>query len=127
MAVQHAKFLALALRLIRKHGRTIDIHRKDQAPADAAKPWKGASANPDEVVTVKGCFVPYKSSDFGSDWLDVDLFKEVDEICLVAGDPATLERFHIVKDDDGSKMRIVATQRLKPGATTLLYALGLMR
>lgn len=121
----HDKYAALALRLIGKHGRNLMFEFVSPGATDPDKPWKGASPTPPVVLgPFKGVSVAYKTSDFGSDFINEELFIGCSEIVLVAGGQANLEGCHIVIDE-GARLGVRAVQRLRPGATTILYALGL--
>lgn len=119
----HQKFIDLALRLIAKHGRNVNFQTISSTPQDVDKPWKGTVAAPSSVGPIKAVFVPFRGFEFGSVFTDVSLFKEVDEICLVAGGQGDLETCHEIADS-GRNRKIEWIQRLRPGDQTVLYAFG---
>lgn len=122
----HQRFIDLALRLIGKHGRDVTFKTVSSVPADVAKPWKGTGTAPTTVGPFKAAFVPYRGFEFGSVFNDVQLFKECDEICMVAGSQADLETPHVITDR-GSDFKIEWIQRLYPGDQKILYAFGVNR
>ncbi len=124
MAV-HDKYVALAKRLIAKHGRDLLFEFVQPGATDPDKPWKGPSPVPPVVKgPLKGVSVEYKSSDFGSKFLNEELFVHCTEVILVAGGQEVLEDCAIVIDD-GERFGVKAIQRLRPGGQTILYAIGL--
>lgn len=124
----HTKFLNLATRLIKKHGRLMKFIRIDSPTADPDKPWAGTVGGPIDVelAEVMGVMAPFRGNDFGSLWSDFDLSKTADEIYLVAGVPGVdlLESHKIL---DGSERKVEWVQHLKPGDLTILYAFGVNR
>ena len=119
----HSKFIALALRLIAKHGRDVTFKVISSTPADADKPWRGTATPPTPIGPLKAVFVPFRGFEFGSEFTDNALFKEVEQICLCAGGQADLETMHIVTDTS-KDYKIEWVQRLRPGDQTVLYAFG---
>lgn len=119
----HQKFIALALRLIAKHGRDVTFEVISSTPADVDKPWRGTATAPTPIGPLKAVFVPFRGFEFGSEFVDNQLFKEVEEICLVAGGQGSLETVHLIKDS-GKDYKVEWIQRLRPGDQTVLYAFG---
>lgn len=122
----HAKFVVLADRLISKHGRVVTFKRINSTPADATKPWKGTSSPSISIGPLKAAFVPFRGFEFGSVFEDSELFKEVQEICLVSASGGDLETCHLVTDN-GADYKIEWVQRLCPGDQKILYAIGINR
>lgn len=135
----HSKFLALARRLIAKEGRSVTFGKLATTSADAARPWKGpartAGLSPpltNEVTTIAvflpggGGFSGY--SDFGKLITDNDLFKNAEQLLLVAP-PASggdLSGYNVVVD--GSvRWKIDAIKELKPADLTVLFAMAVNR
>lgn len=119
----HQRFIALALRLIAKHGRDVNFQIISSTPADTDKPWRGTATAPTTIGPLKAVFVPFRGFEFGSVFNDTALFKEVEQICLVAGGQGSLETAHLVTDS-GKDYKIEWAQRLRPGDQTVLYAFG---
>lgn len=119
----HQKFIATALRLIAKHGRNVTFKVVSSTLADPTKPWKGTLTAPTTIGPLKAVFVPFRGFEFGSVFNDTALFKEVEQICMVAGNQGSLETAHIVTDS-GKNYKIEWIQRLRPGDQTILYAFG---
>lgn len=122
----HQKFVALALRLIAKHGRNVNFKRISSTETDADKPWRGTNLPAASFGPFKAVFVPFRGFEFGSEYFDSALFKEVEQICLCAGGQADLETMHIVTDTS-KDYKIEWVQRLRPGDQTVLYAFGVGR
>lgn len=122
----HQKFVDLALRLIAKNGRDVSFEVLSSTPVDATKPWRGTGTAPTTIGPVKAVFVPFRGFEFGSVFTDSELFKEVEEICLVAAGQGNLETAHLLSDG-GKKYKIEWAQRLRPGDQTVLYAFGVNR
>ena len=119
----HQKFIALALRLIAKHGRDVTFQVINSTPADADKPWRGTATPPTQIGPLKAVFVPFRGFEFGSEFTDNALFKEVEQICMVAGGQGNLETTHLITDS-GKEYKIEWVQKLRPGDQTILYAFG---
>ena len=119
----HQKFIALALRLIAKHGRNVTFKVINSTPADADKPWRGTATPPTPIGPLKAVFVPFRGFEFGSEFTDNALFKEVEQICMVAGGQGNLETTHLITDS-GKDYKVEWIQRLRPGGQTILYAFG---
>lgn len=122
----HQNFIALALRLIAKHGRDVTFKVLSSTAADADKPWRGTATAPTVIGPLKAVFVPFRGYEFGSEYTDTSLFKEVEEVCLVAGGQGDLETAHLLTDG-GKELKIEWVQRLRPGDQTVLYAFGVDR
>ena len=119
----HQKFIALALRLIAKHGRDVTFQVINSTPANADKPWRGTATPPTPIGPLKAVFVPFRGFEFGSEFTDNALFKEVEQICMVAGGQGNLETTHLITDS-GKDYKVEWVQRLRPGDQTVLYAFG---
>lgn len=124
----HAKFVALAQRLIAKHGRALNIQFLSGIAADPAKPWKGAGtptvANSHPVI---GVFVPISSAEeLGIGVMGDELLKKTSQLLLVAGDNNDYAAADLV-EDSGVGYRITFCEKLTPGDTTILYYFGVSR
>lgn len=122
----HSKFIATALRLIAKHGRDISFEVISPTPQDNERPWRGTVSAPATIGPLKAAFVPFRGFTFGSEYTDNQLFKDCDEVCLVAGGQGELENAHMLIDNS-KHFKIEWVQRLRPGEQTILYALGVTR
>lgn len=122
----HQKFLNLATRLIKKHGRSMTFLQIVSGTADPDKPWKGGGATDLPLATAIGVMVPFRGNDFGSLWQDFDLSKTADEVVLVAGVPG-VDLLQAHKLLDGAERKIEWVQHLKPGGLTIMYAFGVNR
>ena len=120
---EHQKFAALALRLIAKHGRNVTFKTISSTASNMDKPWRGTSTSPSQIGPLKAVFVPFRGFEFGSVFNDTALFKDVEQICLVAGGQANLETTHLITDS-GKDYKVEWVQRLRPGDQTVLYAFG---
>ena len=122
----HQKFIDTALRLIAKHGRDTMFNTVSSTLKNPEKPWQGTAAADTVVGPFKAVYVPFRGFEFGSEFKDSQLFKEVEEICLVAGSQADLEKVDKIVDD-GASYKVEWVQRLRPGNQTILYAMGVSR
>lgn len=122
----HQKYVDLALRLITKHGRLVSLGVVSGTPVDVNKPWRGTDQAPVIMGPVMAAIVPFRGFEFGSLFEQQDMFKECDEICIIAGGQEEFENAHNVYDE--SKTYAVQwVQRLRPGPLTILYAIGINR
>lgn len=122
----HSKFVALANRLIEKHGRLVTLQKLSAGPADAAKPWLGAGVpTVAESIDLLAVFVPAAGSDLGKYISDESLLKRVNQVALVQPAQEGLELFEQMLD--GSLFKIEWVQVLKPADQTVLYFMGVNR
>lgn len=123
----HRKFLALAKRLIDKHGRDVTLTTISHQPIDPDQPWLGNTPDTDVVMgPFKAVSLPYKATDFGSVFGQSSLVVEGEEFFMIAGQPMELTDNHTLTDE-GTPYRIRWVQRLRPADLTLLYAIGVER
>lgn len=126
----YTKLAATAQRLVENSGRDITLVEFNTTPADASKPWRGASdprTTPDATLAVSGVFVePSSATKLGMSTEVSDLLKRSSQIIIVAS-TADLKSYNEVIDSDSSRWKIVGMETLKPGDTTLLYFIGVQR
>lgn len=122
----HQKFLALATRLIKKHGRLVAFNKLAEG-GDPDRPWGDNEMPPVPLGSYMGCMVPFRGNDFGSSWADFDLSKVADNILLVAGVPGVELADAEILIDGGKDFKIEWVQVLKPADLTILYAFGVNR
>lgn len=121
----HAKFVSLAQRLIDKHGRQVSVRTLSSTPTDGTKPWKNMTGAPTDV-SVKAAFVPFRGFEFGSMFIDDELLKRADQVCLIQGSVGDFESATQITDD-GISYKIEWARRLKPGDQVIVYAFGVRR
>lgn len=117
----HAKYVALATRLIDKHGRTVGVY---QIGSTASGPFPTPSES--LLVQQKAVFVPASGSDLGLEWIDEQMLKRVSQVCLMAGSDVDCQLATHIKDA-ASSFKVAWVQVLYPGDTLILYAFGLTR
>ena len=125
----HAKYAALAKRLITKHGRKIRLQLLAQSGQDPSKPWKGTSAddlaNEFEAMAV---FVPAIGRELGTLVTDTNMLKRSTHVALVEAVQEDLEeKIARIKDADNTIFRADWVQCLKPADKSIIYVLGLSR
>ena len=124
--LDYATLASDVLELINETGREVTLVRISGTPADPARPWAGGNA-PDTVLgTPRATFVPYKGFEFGTDIVDDELLKSVDEVCLIAGASGDFDKADKILDE-GVGYKIQWARRLRPAGVTLLYAFGINR
>lgn len=125
----HTEFLLLARELIDEDGRLVTFQLLDGDAADPNKPWKGAGAPTVKAsVDTYAVFLPSGGDDLGKIISNNELFKSCEQVLLVAP-PVTgedLGSFNVILDG-GSRWAINVAQELKPGPTSLLFAIGVSR
>ena len=123
MALDYVKLQATANRLITENGGPATLIELDATPADAGKPWRGATpeATPKTTLAVTAVFVDVDDDDVGGDHI-----KRGDQFVLVSGLEAganNLGDFAILRAN-GEQWRIVDTKRYRPdGSTELAWRL----
>lgn len=125
----HDKFVALALRLITKHGRPVTFIEMSSATATPAFPFEGPTnpqAAPTRTLVTVGCFVePDSLQRLGISTKFMELLQRSDRIVLVPG-PEDLEGFNSVSDES-KNYGITGIETLRPGLTNILHYVGTMR
>lgn len=124
-----ASALALCVRLIKKHGRSITFIEFSASLADPSKPWEGPAdprGVPARTLTTFGCFVePDSLQRLGETTKFQELLQRSDKICLVDG-TSSLEGYNEVLD--GTKyFRITGIETLEPGSNKILNFVGIAR
>ncbi len=124
-----ASALALAVRLIAKHGRVITFIEFNATPANPAFPWEGPAdprASPARSLVTVGCFVePDSLQRLGATTKFQELLQRSDKICLVSGTNA-LEGYNEVIDGT-QYFKITGVELLQPGNNKILYFVGTAR
>lgn len=120
----HTEFVELALELISEEGRPITLKQMGTAPVDPDKPWKGNTAATSLSDTF-GCFVPAAGSDLGEEWIDKELLKRCERVCLVPGTEVAAQADTIY--DDGIEWKVEWVHALKPATQTIVVAFGVSR
>lgn len=104
-------------------GRPV-IFKKVGGPTDSNLPWS-SSGVPTTIATTIAVFVPHTGPGFGMEFIPEDLLARTKEVCLVAHSGVDLTKADFVTD--GVDCRVDWCYTLKPGATVLLYAFGIVR
>lgn len=124
-----ASALALAVRLIKKHGRSVTFIEFASTLADPLKPWEGPAdprAVPARQLTTFGCFVePDSLQRLGQTTKFLELLQRSDFIFLVDG-TNDLALYNEVLDT-GKYYRITGMETLQPGVNKILNFVGLAR
>lgn len=130
MAFDYTDIAAFAVEMVAEYGRQVTFVELGDVPADAAKPWLGASAprtSPASTLSVMAVFVEPASIDvLGKEATVQDFVKRSVKIALVATG-VSMSPYDEVIDTDGSRWKIQGFSELTPGDTTLLYFVGLSR
>ena len=130
MAV-HEKFVVLAQRLIKKHGREITLVQFEGAPTDSVTPWHGAVDPRGDVasnLTVYAVFVPPSGvANLGLEIETHDLFKNSERVLIFsAGDQVDVSGYSEV-EDGSSRWKINILRVLRPGTVSILAYAGVSR
>ena len=125
----HTKYVALAKRLIAKHGRKVRLQLLAERGSDPTKPWKGSCLDDIEnEYSAMAAFIPAAGRDLGTIVEDKDLLKQVTHVCICEAIAQGLEdKITRVEDSDNTMWRVVWMQTLKPGTLSIIYTLGLAR
>ena len=129
-AFDYSDLLATAQDLIQRFGRQVTFVKLDASPADADKPWLGATAprsSPDDTATVYAVNVPVSSLvGLGGLVAADDMLKDIDLAMIVEAQGDDLTTFQVLQDG-GVDYRLKIVRTLKPGGTTMLFAVGACR
>jgi hypothetical protein len=125
----HDKFLPMIQRLIAKNGRAVKFIELNAAPANPSFPFEGPTdpaAVPTRTLTTSGCFVePDSLIRLGITTKVEELLQRSDRIMLAPGSN-DLSGYNTVVDE-GETYKITGIETLRPGTTTLLHFVGVMR
>lgn len=126
MLIDYDEIVLTVQELILGTGREVTFQKLGTAAADADKPWKGpgtptVQASSDQPAT----FIPASGAGLGRELgVDDGRLKRVEQVCLVApADGLDMEQFDTVSDG-GATYGIDWVHALKPGATVLLWVVG---
>lgn len=118
--VNYVRAAATAKRLIEANGRDVTLVRKNQTPADAAKPWRQPASAVDVTVgTVKGVFYPIEEK-----LPDGSLVRKAEEKLMIAHD--SLDPSQNLEDidhvlDGMKKYKVIEACPLGPGDVRIAY------
>ena len=126
----HARFVALAQRLIKENGREITLVRLSGERQDADKPWRGTadvSGGGSSRITIYGVFIPPSGvSELGLSIRTIDLLKDSDQVLLCSpGAQEDISEYHQVDDPENDIWSIDHIDILRPGTVTILAILGI--
>lgn len=128
MARDWTSVITLANRLITRNGRPVQFVQNVQTISDTDKPWRNAAATGDDIIqTLNAVFVP-DGSGLGFDAKDNNLFREAEQIAIVAPELAStydLAEYHQVVEANGREWRFSGVKKLQPGDTILLWIIGM--
>lgn len=130
MAYDYSDDVAFAQEMIAEFGRQIVLVKYSGIPGDANKPLHGPTAPPTRVEDIFAAFLePSSVIRLGqSTEQRPGLWKDSTQIALIAADGANdFATFHAIEDSDGSGWKIEHVETLKPGATAVLYFVGVKR
>lgn len=130
MAV-HEKFVVLAQRLIKKHGREITLVQFEGPSTTSTTPWQGAVDPRGDVssnLTVYAVFVPPSGvASLGLEIETQDLFKNSERVLIFsAGDQVDVSGYSEV-EDGSSRWKINILRVLRPGTVSVLAYAGVSR
>lgn len=130
MAYDYSDDVVFANEMIAEFGRPVTFIKHSGTPGDATKPLHGPSADPLEVPGIYAAFLEPSSVvrlGQGTDQRP-GLWKDSTRIMLVAPDGTNdFSTFHAIEDSDGSGWKIEHVEVLQPGATIVLYYVGVKR
>ena len=135
MSDLHVELAADAKELIEENGRSVTLYAKSRTAANPTQPWRGPSATPGDTFSAILAMVPASTSAFGSILgkagrdKDGTLVRTIEQVGLLASTSTTAVGKDLNNFDsllDGTKLyRVVAVEELKPGATSLIWVLGM--
>lgn len=127
--MDYATILASVTTLIEDSGRTTRFEQLAAVSADTDRPWRGAAVPGAEVtIELPAVFVsPDSLTDFGINVVLSDMLKTTDMVCLVApNEQFDLRKTHSINDEQG-RWAVTFVYELRPGDTSLLYAIGVKK
>ena len=124
----HARFVSLANKLIAKQGRAVGLYKIDKTATDPDTPWKGSGGQQARIGTgdVFAVYVPVAGSELGIEFIDKELLRNCDEVCLIGGSDLPFNTAEIIKDN-GVDWKVNWIRELKPADKSILVAYGVSR
>lgn len=128
----YAALLTDVRALVQDFGRQVTLRKYDRTPADANKPWRGATdprATATEATVWAVSVPPSGLNELGIEAVaDEEALRRVTEILICEpgdDDPDNLDTYDEVVD--GSVLHIEYACKLKPASVTMLYFIGVKR
>jgi len=131
--VDYAALAVTARALVEANGRQVTLRKLATTPADAGKPWRGATdpASPAAATaTPYGVAVPPSSAtSLGMSTQDNDLVKRSEQIFIITPVEGETNDYSEMTElvDGGEPYRIIGVEKLRPATVTLLYFIGVAR
>ncbi len=123
MLVDYTELVTVARSLIEGTGRQVTFQKLSTSPIDPSKPWNGPGVPTVQSSAVLfATFVPAGGGGFGREFVSEEMLRRVDQVCLVAPNSNNMSEFNTVIDT--ATWGIEWVHELKPGSTTLLWAIG---
>lgn len=123
-AYDYGPIAAKAVELVAKFGSTVTLVNLGATAADPTKPWASVSTSGKTTKTYSAVRLePTSYAQLGLKIDTLDFLKQSSAVYIIAtGDDLT--GYHKLIDADGVTYSIMGLTQMKPGATTLLYYLG---
>jgi len=128
--VDYANLAALAKTLIEANGRTVTLLKRNTTPTTPGAPWEGNTGAPSSGTGgAIAVFVPARGTSFGADAVarENTLIDDIEQFALIASTslPANTDLNAYDTIDDGTHIwKIVFAGELQPGATSLIWEIG---
>lgn len=126
----YSEFSELGEELTAEFGRSITlIELNTTNTPDPTKTWRAPAprTTPTSSLVVYGVFVePSSATKLGLSTEISDMLKRCQQIIVISS-TLDLKKYNEIIDSDSSVWRITALEQLKPGATSLLYFIGVNR
>lgn len=127
--VDTAPLIATAQRLITENGRSVTLVQLDTTLQDSDRPWLGpadARAVPESTLVLDGVFVtPSDAAKLGISLESDDMIKLSEKIMMISPGPAVDISIYDEVIDGSDRLKIVASEQLKPGDELLIAFMGL--
>lgn len=126
----YSDMAAVAQEMIQEFGRTVTFVKWSRTPVDPARPEAGIDLTASTTLSVSAVQAsPDDVQDFGFELEAAEsLVRKGGKIVLVSGSDVSgdgLETYDSMEESDNSVWRVARVHKLRPGDTTLLYAVGL--
>jgi hypothetical protein len=126
--MDYAALVTAVQTLIAFTGRSTTFQRLSATPADPLKPWLGAGTpTVAATATAFATFVPPAGADLGKELINEEMLARCEQVCLVA----PISGFDIntcnAIVEASARWAVQWVYELKPGDTSLLFAIGVKR
>ena len=124
MAFDYSQLAGIAANLVAEFGKSVNLIKQSDLPADPQKPWKG-NDQIEAITAVKAVIIPIEERNIP---LQNTLQRTANSVAYVAGQGnGDVRGVHFLDESVDVRWRVVDITTYGPGSTSLLHILFLAR